>query len=69
VHLIDKVDGQIDGVPERLMDKSYVLPWINLMHQEMVAINNNKSDLLAYGGTNQAEIFQLLQSIFSLGLN
>jgi hypothetical protein len=51
------------------MDKSYVLPWINLMHQEMVAINNNKSDLRAYGGTNQAEIFQLLQSIFSLGLN
>jgi hypothetical protein len=64
VHLIDKVDGQTDGVPERLLEKSYVLPWINLMHQEMEAINGNKSDLRAYGGTNQAEFFAVAAEYF-----
>ncbi len=64
VHLIDKVDGETDGVPERLLDQSYVLPWINLMHQEMEAIDQNKSDIRKYGGTNQAEFFAVAAEYF-----
>ncbi|SCY07325.1 hypothetical protein SAMN05192588_1001 [Nonlabens sp. Hel1_33_55] len=64
VHLIDKVDGETDGVPERLMEKSFVLPWINLMHQEMEAIDKNKSDIRKYGGTNQAEFFAVAAEYF-----
>lgn len=64
VHLIDKVDGQTDGVPERLLSKPYVLPWINLMHQEMEAINKDKSDIRSYGGTNQAEFFAVAAEYF-----
>ncbi|KQC33479.1 phenylalanyl-tRNA synthetase [Nonlabens sp. YIK11] len=64
VHLIDKVDGETDGVPERLLEKSYVLPWINLMHKEMESIDSNKSDIRKYGGTNQAEFFAVAAEYF-----
>jgi len=64
VHLIDKVDGQTDGVPERLLEKPYIIPWINLMHQEMEVINNNKSDIRKYGATNQAEFFAVAGEYF-----
>ncbi|WP_194852479.1 M90 family metallopeptidase [Nonlabens antarcticus] len=64
VHLLDKVDGETDGVPERLLQQSYVIPWINLMHKEMEAIDNNKSDIRKYGGTNQAEFFAVAAEYF-----
>lgn len=28
VHLVDKTDGAVDGVPEVLMKQAYVLPWL-----------------------------------------
>ena len=31
VHLIDKMDGAIDGVPEVLLQKQYTIPWLELM--------------------------------------
>ncbi len=64
VHLIDKTDGDTDGVPEVLLKQSYVIPWINLMHQKMDAINKDKSDIRAYGGTSQAEFFATAAEYF-----
>ncbi|MGZ8549639.1 MAG: zinc-dependent peptidase, partial [Chitinophagaceae bacterium] len=32
VHLVDKTDGDVDGVPEVLMQHQYVLPWLDLVH-------------------------------------
>ena len=57
VHLIDKTDGEIDGLPKVLMDKQYALPWINLMNKEIDRIYAGKSDINPYGGTNRAEFF------------
>ncbi len=31
VHLIDKSDGSVDGIPELLLEKQYVIPWIDLI--------------------------------------
>lgn len=64
VHLIDKIDGVTDGVPERLLDKSYVIPWLKLIHKEMEAINDNKSDIRSYGGTNEAEFLAVASEYF-----
>ncbi|WP_432411718.1 zinc-dependent peptidase [Rasiella sp. SM2506] len=64
VHLIDKTDGVTDGLPERLLQHSYTLPWLNLMHEEMEAIHKNKSDLRAYGGTNKQEFFAVASEYF-----
>jgi Mlc titration factor MtfA (ptsG expression regulator) len=33
VHLIDKVDGATDGVPEAFLGNEYVEPWLKMMHK------------------------------------
>ncbi|MBP1839939.1 zinc-dependent peptidase [Formosa algae] len=64
VHLIDKMDGDTDGVPEYIMKNAYTIPWLKLIHKEMQAIHNNKSDIRDYGGTNQAEFFAVASEYF-----
>lgn len=64
VHLVDKTDGFTDGIPERLLENQYAVPWLNLMHDEMNAIHTNKSDIRAYGGTNKQEFFAVVSEYF-----
>lgn len=64
VHLIDKMDGEADGVPERLLQRQYITPWLKLMHEEMEAINNNKSDIRKYGGTSEVEFLAVASEYF-----
>lgn len=64
VHLIDKLDGKTDGVPERLLKEPYVIPWLKLIHREMEAINSNASDIRKYGGTNEAEFLAVAAEYF-----
>ncbi|HZJ37077.1 MAG TPA: M90 family metallopeptidase [Gillisia sp.] len=64
VHLIDKMDGITDGVPERLLEHAYVIPWLKLIHKEMEAINDDKSDIRSYGGTNEAEFLAVASEYF-----
>lgn len=64
VHLLDKMDGETDGVPEFFLGKEFILPWLDMMHKEMEAINNNESDIRKYGATNQAEFFAVASEYF-----
>ena len=64
VHLMDKTDGMTDGIPERLLEHQYITPWLQLMHKEMEAINNNKSDIRNYGGTSETEFFAVASEYF-----
>lgn len=64
VHLIDKSDGEIDGLPKVLMEKQYALPWIDLMNKEIDRIYAGKSDINPYGGTNRAEFFSVVSEYF-----
>ncbi|AXG73006.1 peptidase [Flavobacterium arcticum] len=64
VHLIDKMDGSIDGVPKILLTHQYAIPWLNIIHEKMEAINNDKSDIREYGGTKQAEFFAVASEYF-----
>ena len=64
VHLIDKMDGITDGVPEQLIAKPYIVPWLKEIHKEMEAINDNKSDIRNYGGTNEAEFLAVASEYF-----
>jgi Mlc titration factor MtfA (ptsG expression regulator) len=41
-----------------------MIPWLNLIHQEMENINNDTSDIRAYGGTNQQEFFAVASEYF-----
>ncbi len=64
VHLIDKTDGAVDGIPEFLLLKQYVLPWLQLMQNNMQEIMKNNSDINPYGATNQAEFFAVVSEYF-----
>lgn len=64
VHLVDKTDGDIDGVPAFILEKGYIKPWLQLMHQEIKRIKENESDINVYGATNEAEFFAVVSEYF-----
>lgn len=64
VHLIDKTDGEIDGVPELLMGNLCIRSWLKLMYEEIQEIRENESDINPYGATNEAEFFAVASEYF-----
>lgn len=64
VHLIDKTDGKIDGIPSILLEKQYTLPWIDLISKKIEEIYENRSDINPYGATNKAEFFSVISEYF-----
>ncbi len=64
VHLVDKTDGAVDGVPEFFLDKEYVLPWLRQMQENIQQILRNRSDINPYGATNEAEFLAVAAEYF-----
>jgi len=64
VHLIDKADGDTDGIPKELLSKQYVIPWMDMTYQLMQEILRGKSDINLYGATNKAEFFAVVSEYF-----
>lgn len=64
VHLIDKADGTIDGIPKTLLDNQYTLPWIDLIRQKIDEIREEDSDINAYGGTSTEEFLPVASEYF-----
>lgn len=64
VHLIDKMDGTLDGVPELLLPRKFVLQWQQLMQQTMDEIRQGRSDIDLYAATGPVECFAVLSEYF-----
>ncbi len=64
VHLIDKSDGETDGIPELLLDKQYVLPWLDIIHKQTELKGKGKSDIDSYAFTNKAEFLAVVAEYF-----
>ena len=64
IHLIDKMDGAVDGIPHVLLEKQYVIPWVDMIEQKVETIVKNKSDINPYATTNRAEFFSVLGEYF-----
>ncbi len=64
VHLVDKTDGSIDGIPNFILNKQYLRPWLQRMQQEIALIKDDESDINAYGATNEAEFFAVVAEYF-----
>lgn len=64
IHLIDKNDGTIDGMPAVLLENIYTLPWLDLIDKKIKHIRKNDSDIRPYGGTNRMEFFAVLGEYF-----
>lgn len=64
VHLIDKADGDVDGIPSYLIPKSLIQPWLEEMHKTISLIRKDKSDIRDYAGTNPAEFLAVVSEYF-----
>ncbi len=63
-HLIDKMDGSMDGIPEILLEQRYINRWVNLMNVTIQQMKNEGSDIDMYGATNQGEFFAVVSEYF-----
>jgi hypothetical protein len=64
VHLIDKMDGMLDGIPEILLERKYVPRWQQLMETTMDSIRRGQSDIDHYGATSPVECFAVVSEYF-----
>lgn len=64
VHLLDKEDGVIDGIPELLMQHRYVGPWLHEIKKETMRIEAGHSDINPYALTNNAEFLAVVSEYF-----
>jgi len=64
VHLIDKADGNIDGIPALLLEKQYTIPWLDLIKKKIEEIYEGESDINPYGATDKTEFFAVISEYF-----
>ncbi len=64
VHLIDKMDGTLDGVPEILLERKYIPQWQQLIQETMEKIRRGESDIDPYGATGPVECFAVVSEYF-----
>lgn len=65
VHLVDKSDGAVDGVPENLLDQSSLKAWVSLVHEYIKEIREQEiTDINPYGATNPEEFFAVASEYF-----
>ena len=64
VHLIDKMDGTMDGIPEIILERKYIDKWKNIMDSTIWQMKNHGSDIDMYGATNHAEFFAVVSEYF-----
>lgn len=59
LHLVDKIDGKIDGNPQALINGTYSYPFLKQVHQEMYRLRRRKSktNFDTYAATNPSEFF------------
>jgi MtfA peptidase len=64
IHLVDKMDGTLDGVPELLLERKYLAQWKQLIDQTMLDVRNGVSDIDAYAATSPVECFAVISEYF-----
>ena len=64
IHLIDKADGSVDGVPEYLIPKTLVMPWLRHIRAIMVDIKEDETNINPYASTNESEFFAVISEYF-----
>lgn len=64
VHLIDKMDGTLDGVPEIILERKYVKRWTELINETIHQMRMHGSDIDLYAATNPVEFFAVISEYF-----
>lgn len=63
-HLLDKSDGEIDGVPDVIIGEKDREVWIKVMEEEMKKWKDKKSTIPAYALKSEAEFFAVITEYF-----
>ncbi len=64
VHLIDKMDGTMDGVPEIILERKYKEQWKNMVETTIRQMKTHGSDINMYGATSPVEFFAVISEYF-----
>lgn len=64
VHLVDKTDGTVDGMPQSLLQHRYSVPWLQVMHEEIKRIETGQSDINPYAAMNESEFLAVVSEYF-----
>lgn len=64
IHLLDKEDGLVDGIPATLADKQFSIPWLKLIKEKTEAICQGENDINPYGATHEREFFAVIGEYF-----
>ncbi|HXS36828.1 MAG TPA: M90 family metallopeptidase [Flavipsychrobacter sp.] len=64
VHLLDKEDGAVDGIPEALISQPFVGPWLHEIKAEIKRIEQGRSDINPYALKNNAEFLAVVSEYF-----
>jgi len=64
IHIIDKQDGIIDGVPSVLMDQTEIGSWLEIIRIKSEQISNRKAKINNYALTNRPEFFAVVSEYF-----
>ena len=64
VHLLDKEDGIIDGIPDMLIAHLFAGPWLHEIKNEITRIEKGDSDINPYALTNNAEFLAVVSEYF-----
>jgi len=64
VHLLDKEDGTVDGIPELMINRSFVGSWLHEIKKEIKKIEKGTSDISPYALTNNAEFLAVVSEYF-----
>lgn len=64
VHLVDKMDGTMDGIPEIILERKYKEEWKSMMDETIAQMKRGGSDIDMYGATSPTEFFPVISEYF-----
>lgn len=64
IHLIDKQDGDVDGIVDTIMSADNIDPWIKLSQQKAQQIVDGDSSIRDYASTNRAEFLAAVGEVY-----
>lgn len=64
VHLLDKADGIVDGVPEKFLRHTQTEEWERIVQHEIHRIEQGDSDINPYGAMNHGEFLAVSAEYF-----
>ncbi len=64
IHLYDKENGHVDGVPPVFQGETFVLPWLTLINTKIQEIEDDESEIRDYGATHAREFFAVAGEYF-----